>query len=356
MNKLNILVIGNGFDIAHGLNTSYADFLEFVRSIKNSGSNNDELNKCINNNRWLDYFDSIFEERKNEGKDGWIDFESEISIVIKALDRALLSYYNYLNNPDYKGLKAVVMDKNAFEILNKVLSIDTGKSFSREKSIYIKQIKKWKQILLDDLNRLTRGLEIYLLKYLNEGKTDCLPIVVKIQADYVISFNYTKTYEKLYSKPSEIDYIHGVIKKESDIESNNMVLGIGEFILDDRRDYDNEFIEFKKFYQRIYKNTGSKYKEWLKEFEANQNLKCFNSPSQPYNELNIHFYGHSLDPTDGDILRDLFGSKYANISIYYHNKEALSKQIANLVRVIGEERTIELTDKSEGRIKFIPCV
>lgn len=27
---MNILVTGNGFDIAHGLRTSYSDFLEFV--------------------------------------------------------------------------------------------------------------------------------------------------------------------------------------------------------------------------------------------------------------------------------------------------------------------------------------
>ena len=135
-----------------------------------------------------------------------------------------------------------------------------------------------------------------------------------------------------------------------------MVLGIGEFLLDERKDNDNEFIEFKKFYQRIFKNTGSKYKEWLKEFDDNKLLKGFNEPGQPYHELNIHIFGHSIDPTDGDILRDLIDNNHSNIYIYYHSKAALSKQIANLVRVIGEEKTIELTDNSKGRIKFIPIV
>lgn len=31
---MNILVIGNGFDLAHGLLTGYGDFLEFCRMVK----------------------------------------------------------------------------------------------------------------------------------------------------------------------------------------------------------------------------------------------------------------------------------------------------------------------------------
>ena len=31
---MNILVIGNGFDLAHGLPTKYGDFLEFVKVIR----------------------------------------------------------------------------------------------------------------------------------------------------------------------------------------------------------------------------------------------------------------------------------------------------------------------------------
>ena len=31
---MNILVIGNGFDLAHGLPTKYGDFLEFIKVIR----------------------------------------------------------------------------------------------------------------------------------------------------------------------------------------------------------------------------------------------------------------------------------------------------------------------------------
>lgn len=36
---MNILVIGNGFDLAHGLPTKYTDFLKFVESYKSSDRN-----------------------------------------------------------------------------------------------------------------------------------------------------------------------------------------------------------------------------------------------------------------------------------------------------------------------------
>ncbi len=38
---MNILVIGNGFDLAHGLPTKYGDFLEFCGGIRNN------YNSCI---------------------------------------------------------------------------------------------------------------------------------------------------------------------------------------------------------------------------------------------------------------------------------------------------------------------
>ena len=35
---MEILMIGNGFDLEHGLPTKYADFLDFVNSIDNWGN------------------------------------------------------------------------------------------------------------------------------------------------------------------------------------------------------------------------------------------------------------------------------------------------------------------------------
>ena len=38
---MNILVLGNGFDLAHGLPTKYADFLEFIKAFQQFQAGND---------------------------------------------------------------------------------------------------------------------------------------------------------------------------------------------------------------------------------------------------------------------------------------------------------------------------
>lgn len=40
---MNILVIGNGFDLAHGLPTKYTDFLGFVERFENLKKFNDNV-------------------------------------------------------------------------------------------------------------------------------------------------------------------------------------------------------------------------------------------------------------------------------------------------------------------------
>ena len=107
---MNILIIGNGFDIAHGMPTKYGDFLNFIRryvefrnsnevSIQNEEAFEDiiklkiknpelyeEIDVLTNDNVWYRHFNSIYENRMIDGKDGWIDFESEISSIVKIID------------------------------------------------------------------------------------------------------------------------------------------------------------------------------------------------------------------------------------------------------------------------------
>ena len=101
---MTILVIGNGFDLAHHLPTQYCDFLNFIKAFNNPGNddyssfikeikeNNEslylEIQSLIENNILIENFLSIYEDRCKKGKNGWIDFESEISTIVKSLDEA----------------------------------------------------------------------------------------------------------------------------------------------------------------------------------------------------------------------------------------------------------------------------
>ena len=59
-----------------------------------------------------------------------------------------------------------------------------------------------------------------------------------------------------------------------------------------------------------------------------------------------------MDITDGDILRDLILNNNVNTIIFYHNKESMGKQIANLVKVIGEDELIKRTGGNTKTIEF----
>lgn len=86
---MKLLVIGNGFDLAHGFQTRYTDFLKYCKVYRNSNpvSNvedmNQEFGNFIANNIWLKYFLSITDLEDDKT---WIDFEKEISKIVDAAE------------------------------------------------------------------------------------------------------------------------------------------------------------------------------------------------------------------------------------------------------------------------------
>jgi len=142
-----------------------------------------------------------------------------------------------------------------------------------------------------------------------------------------------------------------------------MVLGIDEYLDDDRKNRDTDFIAFKKFYQRIYKETGCKYKDWITEIHSNaqiRNLNYCNKKDDGSKEYvsdysvqhNLYIFGHSLDITDKDILRELILNDKVYTTIFYVNKDVMGKQIANLVKIIGQDELIRRTGGSDKTIEF----
>lgn len=192
-----------------------------------------------------------------------------------------------------------------------------------------------------ELKKVIRALEIYISLFIEEIDCNFYKGTVK-NIDKIISFNYSNTYERLYGINNiECDYIHGKANLEREINKNNMVLGIDEYLDGEIKDKYLDFIFFKKYFQRIYKKTGCNYKHWLEEIVQ-------------YNEeSNIYFYGHSLSRADKDILRDLILCKNIKITIFYHSDEAYRSQITNLVDVIGQNKLIEKVYGGSPTIVFI---
>lgn len=385
---MNILVLGNGFDLAHGLPTRYTDFLDFVETFVNLTTNPhimgngyleniskpkykcldkiifkktklcDELKKHIVDNFWIDYF----LQNPMYQKENWIDFESEISKIIQNIDEGMQKRSDKFDDTISSLDNKFLSDKFLNSQIDLISNVINGRMIENKKS----PITYNELILLleKDLNKLIRALEIYLSDYVSELKIERkLSDIQELDIDHVLSFNYTDTYEKIYGKGKKIDYgyIHGRAKSDNTIDSNNMVLGIDEYLTDDRRNKDVEFIAFKKYYQRIYKQTGCVCKEWverikkdaLKKEKKDRVILDNKDHSKDYMH-NLYIFGHSLDVTDRDILRDLILHDNVHTTIFYPDKKELGRKITNLVKVIGQDELIKRTGGSTKTIEFEP--
>ena len=375
---MNILVIGNGFDIALGLKTYYKDYLNYVNTfwylhneIKEKHNSSPDINsivdsvfikpilellnnsskeenkkfiedqiKLLNDNTWISHFNNA------KIKDDWVDFEKEISRLVQQADcirRDIISDKSTIN--EFLKTTPISLECEVYKFLR-----DKDKT-----RIGIKEVSEIKEKMLYDLKRLIHSFELYLVNFVEKQTiTKKLAFLNDIKIDRIISFNYTDTFERKYGNGKSKDkyhYIHGKAETGKDVENSSLVLGIDEYLIGEEKNESNEFIEFKKFFQRIYKKTGNDYREWLGVLDEVYNK----TPKLGRSELNIYFYGHSLDVTDKDVISELIRQKKAKTTIYYHNQDALKRQISNLVKVLGEDDLICRTSGYKPSIIFVPC-
>ena len=131
---------------------------------------------------------------------------------------------------------------------------------------------------------------------------------------------------------------------------NNMVLGIEEYLDEEDRNKKLDFIQFKKYFQRIYKKTGCRYEHWIEDIEKSH-IPMGNRELQNYTD-NIYIYGHSLDITDKDVLKELILLEKTQISIYYRDEDDFAQKISNLVKLVGQGYLIDKVYGSHPKIKF----
>lgn len=338
-----ILVIGNGFDLAHELPTKYADFLSFCKTILDNpdseykkaklfNSNEKHLNEeqvntitdLINGNILFNYL------CKKSYNDNWCDFEEELYNILYSLNTLEIEFENSnvssINIPIEHIATKVLLDLKFVSLIGK-------------RNLSIKKFNNIKNKILNDFYNLCLALEIYINLKINNNHIDLYLLdIVNFNPDHVISFNYSNTYERHYlSKFRNIDihYIHGKAKYDKDNKYANIILGISS-------NFDSEaFIPYEKYYQRIVKRTGNKYKKWL----ISNTIK--------EEQVQIMFFGHSLDPMDKDIIIDLVESNNTEILIYYNNDESEKGIVKNLCMIFGKEKIINYVYGDYPKIKLI---
>lgn len=346
---MNILVIGNGFDLAHGLKTTYKDFLNFCNKdteLDTIINGENEYSKCRKTNLWLKHFIT----KQNELGETWIDLENEIYNVISYIEFET-PFYNenlwpmtlHMNN-----LPNMFLFKNISEYLSKANNILDVEhlgykmyiDYYNNLLVYIPNKSGLIKFLYDQLREFTQLFEKYLREeVLNNLAMSNFQLNLRNQDDKtrmtVLSFNYTDTCERLYEFQPPLHshiksvYVHG--KVNSNINFCNLVLGTRSFENKSNNKFSllsAEYNMFKKHNQRHKYNTIGAYQNFL---DTLNNPKVCDSPV-------FHVIGHSLDETDHKILKHVFlANKKAKIKIYYHNEEAQERLINNITEILGEE-------------------
>ncbi len=307
-----IILIGNGFDLAQGLKTSYSDFADYFIDllttylINKNGNLNDYYDDEILKKSFLTKY---MEKRESNER-------SDIYYYIANTDitDSRKKIIEFIRKDDYNLTKD--MFKNSF--LSKLYRNGYKNWFDIENAYFIelKKIVKSgitnKSVIKDRVIKLNNELEdikIRLIEYLN--KIDCknkschsvLSFFNKNSKEYdsiyTINFNYTCTAEKYISnivKFKPINYIHGKINNNSD----QIIFGYGNDLnVDYSKMKDTGIDEFL---------THFKTYEYIKYPHYSEILNVLNY----YKNYDVYVLGHSLGLTDKTLLSEIIDTDKCN--------------------------------------------
>jgi len=395
---MELLIIGNGFDLAHGLPTRYADFLKYRRDydetnpVSSSSELNEEFITIIRDNVWIDYFLKSTKDLDNPRT--WIDFEKEIAEIIQNIDleyikEELDTELTHKFTPNSYSNKANIFSLTFCEFVKKLevshslidLIFHQLRYFTRAFEIYCQKINETltesiitserKELIdkakdkADSYNTKLRKPTSYSYRTSDVGRDEQLRKDASAELSYllsgikpidylsmskfdcVLSFNYTNTYERLYGNDkTKYCYIHG--KAQNDKNKTNMIFGIDDDLPQGEESNNFKWVRFKKYYQRIIYRTGSEYKDWLSSL-INQ------SSNQNY----VHIIGHSLDRTDYDVLYEIFSNQSFKIIVYYYCPEDFEDKVQKVIKLLaykginGRDELIRRVHGSQWSIKFV---
>lgn len=273
---MNLFIIGNGFDLYHGLPTEYEHFAEYMK--RNFQQEYEWLYDSIKRYS-LEYWDVI---GKGNDKIVWNDMENVLG-SFEALE--LLEEHREWNSPiGYKGPPS----KEIQQLLNFGLNV----------SQY--------------LNGWLEEIEPYIKK--NLAKTWLINLFKK--DDYsILSFNYTTTIEQIYHLP--VLHVHG--KKGEKLIMGHDNSGGGNIIGEDFgiNVINQKFI--RKYFRETYKNPRRIMKKYSDYFAENHLKKV----------KKVYVLGHSLNYIDMPYIKFICCHMDSRVKweiAYYNEKDRINYQ------------------------------
>lgn len=407
---MNLLVIGNGFDLAHNLPTRYSDFLDFMtlcitKYIPYWHSLKDDLtvdvveihtgysaildglsrkitpnskvsalfnvNKEIFKSELIDkglienfyknsvlrYCLYVYAYKQFFGREyNWIDIENELLRLLIDLQKLLTSLKPEkaqdtfetasIKVPRIKGIEKLGLSPFYFPTVAREL---------KKKNIPPEFVRQEVfQYLFNELEDFSLMLKLYLKLVRDDFNSAEAPKkIFKINAnqgisvDSVLSFNYTDT-ARIYAPEAPIHFVNG------SLDNKKIILGVENPSQEQTADYvnDNIYLFFKNV-QRVLYDFSYEYSSLLTRPWAMSTLNLRKNCS-PF-DINVYIIGHSLAPSDQYILTDVM-MRANTVIIYYHSESDKYSKTANLYQILGDERFTKHVNNPEAkpRIELAP--
>lgn len=320
MNRL--ILIGNGFDLAHKMKTSYCDFItDYMVGVVKNFLNNDIHDDVLVNIRFRYGGRSHNKVHKIQ-----VDEKNVWTILQKITeqDQFVLTYKsNFFRDSINKihTLNWVDLENDYFENLlrcssRSVYDINSVIKLNKEFDFIREELEKYLFRIQSD-NDINISSDLAELFYETIKAHDIVTINI---ADHnpkevmFLSFNYTDTivkyierYAEIYKSQTltKINYIHGKLGTKR----NPIIFGYGD-------EYNKRYLEFEDI----------RNKELLKHIKSFGYFKTSN-----YHDLlrflnldhfQVYILGHSLGVTDRTMLKQIFEHENCkSVKIFYHEKD-----------------------------------
>ncbi len=338
MNKL--VIIGNGFDLAHGLKTKYSDFV-------------------------LWYLNKRFEEQNTPKKNDLVDISDnyqyvEFKSISEFIEKTKSTYFTVEYNFDFFRQIILSTQLNWVDIeleYYKQIKIISGKVEENSSG----QLNGSQKSKLEKLNKCFDLIKFELEEYLSTisvEKWDIdLPPEIKgifenclikdhMKNDgeniYFLNFNYTNTivnYIDIFKlRKSEVNYIHGKLNKKN----NPIIFGYG-----DETDKNYEKIEdlneneFTRYFKSFSYLTTSNYQD-LFEYLGKE-------------EFEVHIMGHSCGLSDRVLFNHIFEhDNFKKVQLYYYQFGEKDYENDFFQKTQELSRHFKLNSKHRMRTRIVP--
>lgn len=296
MNNSRVYIIGNGFDLHHGIQSSYSNFKTYLKNMDRN------------------IFEAV--ETYLSPKNNWSDLEESLASL----------------DSDY-------LTENASDFLVSYGADDWSDSGHHDYQYEIEQI-------VESLSsRLKSHFSDWIIQLDIPNHNEVSPNILKINPNVTyLSFNYTNTLEKIYGvQKSNTLFIHGYAKNQSDL-----ILGHGWNPINipalNEEDYerlDARVIEGNEIINRYFHKT---FKQTSKIIQAN--AMFFNNLTTV---SEIYILGHSLSHVDIEYFQAIVkhvNSNDVQWTVSYYNNEELERhqQTMSNLGVSSNIKFIQLSD------------